>query len=414
MPPSRTALERNIRLFYLLRLLRYLQVWLPVWVVYLTVEQGFSLTQVTTADGLFFVAVTLLEVPTGAVADRWGRSVSLGLGALSLAVALLVFAFTTSYTILLASFMVWALAETLSSGADLALLYDTLKALGREHEYERHAGRGEAALAVGSALGVLLGGPVAALTSTQATILIGAATTAMTAILAFSLAEAPFQSQAGGIREFLPGLRQAFFFVRRHAAVRQMLILGGVLGAGLGAQGYLLQPYLLANDIEVGWLFSVLQMPVQAGFIIGPLVAAPLILRMGEPRLLPALVVLGGVSLALVWGLPGLAGIACLALVAAIEMAARPITSGYVNRRVPSEQRATILSMQSFAMGLVIAPLAPLVGATADSSGVRAGYLLLAGVVILGGGAALGLWARAHRTGGCIPVAAGDAVPPGS
>ncbi|MFQ5381258.1 MAG: MFS transporter, partial [Dehalococcoidia bacterium] len=139
MPPSRTALERNIRLFYLLRLLRYLQVWLPVWVVYLTVEQGFSLTQVTTADGLFFVAVTLLEVPTGAVADRWGRSVSLGLGALSLAVALLVFAFTTSYTILLASFMVWALAETLSSGADLALLYDTLKALGREHEYERHA-----------------------------------------------------------------------------------------------------------------------------------------------------------------------------------------------------------------------------------------------------------------------------------
>jgi len=413
MPPSRTALERNIRLFYVLRLLRYLQVWLPVWVVYLTVEQGFSLTQVTTADGLYFVGVTVLEVPTGAVADRWGRSVSVGLGALSLAVALLFFAFTTSYAILLASFMVWAVAEALYSGADLALLYDTLKALGREHEYERHAGRGEAALAAGSALGVLLGGPVAAVTSTQATILIGAGTTAMTAVLAFAMVEAPVHSAGSGGPAFLPGLKRALSFVRSHAAVRGMLIFGGVMGAGLGAQGYLLQPYLVANDVQIGWLFSVLQMPIQIGFIVGPLLAATLVVRLGEPRLLPGLVGIGGLALLLVWGTTGLAGIALLALVAAVEMAIRPITTGYVNRRVPSEQRETILSMQSFSMSLVIAPLAPLVGATADSGGVRAGYLLLAGVVILGGGAATGLWARAHRASGGKPPT-GQGTAPGA
>ncbi len=90
------ALARNIPLFFVFRLLRDAHLWIPVWVVYLTVEQGFTLTEVTAADGLFFLAISVLEVPTGAVADRWGRRRSLALGALCFAGALVVFAYATS------------------------------------------------------------------------------------------------------------------------------------------------------------------------------------------------------------------------------------------------------------------------------------------------------------------------------
>src|SRR5258705_13891734 len=113
------SVARNIRLFYIYRFLRDAQVWIPVWVVFLTVQQGFSLAQVTAADGLYFLATTVLEVPTGAVADRWGRSKSVGLGCLVLACALVAFAYATTFPLMMCSFMLWSLAAALMSGADL-------------------------------------------------------------------------------------------------------------------------------------------------------------------------------------------------------------------------------------------------------------------------------------------------------
>ena len=47
--------DRNIRLLFAYWFLRDFQLWIPVWIVFLTIEQGFSLTQVTTAEGLFLI-----------------------------------------------------------------------------------------------------------------------------------------------------------------------------------------------------------------------------------------------------------------------------------------------------------------------------------------------------------------------
>ena len=128
--PNAVHLSRNLRLLYAYWFLREFQLWIPVWIVFLTIDQGFSLTAVTAAEGLFLVGVVALEVPTGAVADKWGRSRSMALGAFFLGISVLIFAFTTSFAILLASFMLWSVAHTLMSGADMALLFDTLKLSG--------------------------------------------------------------------------------------------------------------------------------------------------------------------------------------------------------------------------------------------------------------------------------------------
>jgi MFS family permease len=187
--PTHGRAARNVRLLYLYWFLRDFQLWIPVWIVFLTVQRGFSLTQVTVAEGLFLVGVLLLEVPTGAVADHWGRSRSLGLGVLFLGVSILIFAFTTTFGVLLASFMLWSVASTLTSGADMALLYDTLKATGDEGSYERIAGRGHAYRWAGVGIATLLGGPVAAVTDIRFTIIVGAGTCLLTAFVAFSMWE---------------------------------------------------------------------------------------------------------------------------------------------------------------------------------------------------------------------------------
>lgn len=136
--------QRNIRLLQVFWFLRDFQLWIPVWIVFLTTERGFSLTEITGAEGLYLVGIVVLEVPTGAVADRYGRSRSLALGAFCLGLAVLIFAFASSFAVLMVSFMLWSVAHTLMSGADMALLFDTLKLSHRESEYERFAGRGSA------------------------------------------------------------------------------------------------------------------------------------------------------------------------------------------------------------------------------------------------------------------------------
>ncbi|MGE0135765.1 MAG: MFS transporter [Dehalococcoidia bacterium] len=393
----RRSLEMNIRLFYLYRFLRDAQVWIPVWIVYLTVEQGFSLAEVTGADGLYFLATVLLEVPTGAVADRWGRSLSVGLGCVVLALALVLFAFTTSFPVLLASFMLWAVSAALMSGADLALLYDTLQALGREDEYERHAGRGEALVWVGAAVATAIGGPLAVLTSVQFTIFAGVGVTLVAAVIAFAMIEAPHRAPAGVVTRYFNNIAIAFRLSWHDHALRWLVALGGALSAAMGAVMYLVQPLLLDRGVEVGVAFSSLQVVPWAAAAVGAFVVAAVLRRTGEVTFLAILGAGGVAAYAGLAATPTLAAFAFIPVLALLESTIIPLTTGYVNRRVPSEQRATVLSLESLSRGLFIAPLGPVVGAVADREGLPAAFALL-GVSLAAGALAIGpLWVRAHR-----------------
>lgn len=65
-------------------------------------------------------------------------------GALNYACTILGFGLTTSYWQLFADYMLWAVAASMRSGTDGALLFDTLKQSGRELEFRKIAGRGYA------------------------------------------------------------------------------------------------------------------------------------------------------------------------------------------------------------------------------------------------------------------------------
>jgi MFS family permease len=392
----RQPLARNLPLFYLYRFLRDAQIWIPVWVVFLTLHQGFSLAQVTAADGLFFLAVMMLEVPTGAVADRWGRSRSVGLGCVILAAALVVFAFTTSFPIMLISFGIWAVSSALMSGADLALLYDTLKALGREDEYEKHAGRGEAIAWVGAAAATALGGLVAELTSVRFTIFVGVGATLVAGLVAFSMAEAPHRADEAVTTRYLTNITKAFRIAWHDAPLRWLLLLGGILGACLSAAMYLTQPLLLDRGLEVGVLFSAIQVPQLLAGAAGALLVASFLRKTGEATVVMAIIAAGIATYAGLATIPTLAAFALVPVIAMLESTVIPITTGYVNRRVPSDQRATILSLESLSRGLFIAPLGPIVGAVADARGVEWAYATLGTALLVGAVIAVPLWFRAH------------------
>ncbi|TME73769.1 MAG: MFS transporter, partial [Chloroflexi bacterium] len=74
------AYRGNIwRLFVVQALLGFI-LWVPIWVIFLQ-GKGLSLTQVGLLEGVAWTITAFLEVPTGAIADRWGRKASIAVGA---------------------------------------------------------------------------------------------------------------------------------------------------------------------------------------------------------------------------------------------------------------------------------------------------------------------------------------------
>ena len=402
MPASST--RRDLRLLAAFWFLRDFQLWIPVWIVFLTEERGFSLTQVTAAEGLFLAGMVSLEVPTGAVADRWGRSRSLALGALTLAASVLIFAFTTSFPVLLASFLLWSLAAALMSGADMALLFDTLKHDGRDSEFERFAGRGMAMSWAGAGIATLLGGPVAALTDIRTTIFIGAATCLGAMVLALAIHEPAHSPKAAEEAAAEGGhIREAFRTVSVQPRVAGDRAADGRADGGDRIVHYLTQPYLIDRGVEVGVWFSALQVPLFVAGIVGALLAPRLVARDSSTRPLVLGGLLGAAGCFALAATPGMAAFIALPLVVGMGGALHPIGSGYVNRRVDSARRATVLSISGMGMSVTMAVLAPVLGFATDSWGVWAGFAISGSVTA----AALVLFAR---PAGGTPSAEGAAA----
>lgn len=382
-------IKRDLRLLFVYWFLREFQLWIPVWIVFLTIERGFSLTEVTSAEGLYLVGVLLLEVPTGAVADRYGRTRSMALGMALLGGAVLIFAFTTSFAILLASFLLWSVAHALMSGADNALLFDMLKKAGREAEFERLAGRGIATAWAGAGIATLLGGPVAGVIDTSVTIYFGAATCLVGAAVALAIHEAPHAREDGQHEPYLSTIGAAFKEAWHIVDVRILMLLAATAFAALEAVHYLVQPYLVDRDIEVGLAFSLLQVPILAAGLLGALFAG----RIGSANSSRAFLfgpIGGAICYAALATTPGLAGYAAFPLLIVIGSSLEPLATGYVNRRIGSERRATVLSVQSMGRSLVLAGLAPLLGFATDRWGLTEAFLI-GGVVALAAGISFGI-----------------------
>lgn len=107
----------------------------------LFLDYGLSLEQFAVLNAIWAAAIVVLEVPSGALADRWGRKrlVQLASWIMVAEMAVLVFVPLGNPWVVFAAFAVNRVlsgaAEACASGADEALAYDSLKAEGRESEW---------------------------------------------------------------------------------------------------------------------------------------------------------------------------------------------------------------------------------------------------------------------------------------
>ena len=370
---SQGNLRANIRKFYLFQFLLNFQLWWPIWVIYLTEERGFTLGQVTLIDVPFWLSIIALQIPAAAVADRWGRKPTLIAAALALSAAVTLFGLATSFGLILVSYLIWGIGFSLLFGTESAFLYDTLKALGREDEYPRVYGRAWGMFTGAALAGTLLGAPVAAATDLAFPIVLSGGIAFLAVIVAITFVEPAPKERSGSRLTYGKVIADSIDIVRRRPAVRYAILFYGLIAVGSIAPIFFFQPFLLEHDIGLGEV-GFWQTPARIAGIVGAVAAYRIIVTLGERQtfyLMPALLLASYALLAL-WD--SVYAQIAFPLMTLVVFLSQPAITDYINRRVPSEQRATVISLTNLIRAAVLIPSAPLLGVLADEVSLTATY----------------------------------------
>lgn len=117
-----------------------------------------TIQRVGLIDSLSKIVSLVIEVPTGAIADKFGRKKSLVFGHLALALCCMVIVIANNFSLLLLGNIIMFIGFSLLSGAKEALLYDNMKAEKIDHHYEHVLGRIGFIVTVSSVTTIFLGG----------------------------------------------------------------------------------------------------------------------------------------------------------------------------------------------------------------------------------------------------------------
>ncbi len=107
------------------------------WVAILA-ARGYSLVEIGIAETVFHITSLIFEIPSGVLADVFGRKNMLIVSSLMRLTGNIIMIFSGNLPMVCASIAFQALAYNFSSGSGDALAYDCLKEAGREEYYEKY------------------------------------------------------------------------------------------------------------------------------------------------------------------------------------------------------------------------------------------------------------------------------------
>jgi MFS family permease len=343
-------------------------------------DAGLSNAQAFAANAFFTAGLVLFEIPTGVVADRRGRRISYLLGTATLTVSTLLYLWLWRIS---APFWAWAVTSaflgfgfTFFSGAVQAWLVDGLKASGFTGRLESVFAKGEIVEGIAMLGGSVAGGVLAQFTNLGAPYALRAFVLALSFILAFFLMrDVGFAPQPSSVRRILTdSLRHGL----GNPPVRWVMI-ANVFTDGVSIYAfYAMQPYLLLlyGDPSAYWIAG-LAAAIVGGAQIGGGLLVPYLMRwIRRPTTILMISVIASALIFLAVGfLPRFwIAIALMVLWGLIFATVTPVRQAYVNERIPSAQRATVLSFDSLmgSGGGVVAQ--PILGRAADVWGYPMSY----------------------------------------
>jgi len=310
------------------------------------------------AEAFYHLGILVSEIPTGAVADLFGRRTSMLVGLLVSAAVSAGYFFIHGTAAACALMFISGLASTFMSGADTALLYETAAAEGGAEYAQKAMARANALM-----IGALALAPALAGFMYQWNPVIPSVAKGITSLITFAVVWG-VKDRKPDHKEGRPGIITqtvaAVRVVRGNRLALTLILFGWVYNTAISMAGQFAQAYLPYMGMAMGGAGIVFALSQGMGTVGSNLaerlsrVTAGRVLRFG-PLLVATCFVLMGFAGAM-GAAAALVGAGCMILAGVADGVIYPIHSYRLNEAIPSEQRATILSMHSagFSMFMTI------------------------------------------------------------
>jgi len=355
---------------------------------------GLNPTQIFTIQAAFHLAVLLLEVPSGYLADVVGRKKTLVFGAIFFPLGMAAYAVGSSFAAFICAEAVLAVSVSMRSGCDSAMLFDSLRLLKREGEYKRFEGRCALFARTGTAVSSVAGGLLATV-FLRLPFLVNVASALFMPALAISLVE-PEREPRRSKNPMLDILRICRHCLREPHIRPVVLSCGLLMASNLTA---LWAYFLLYRElgIGVGW-FGVLFAVFQLAGALGGSRAHAFSERFGAKAAL-YLALLGPVFYIMLGLIPSLWLLPLIPANALLWNLAYPVLLERLNLAVASDVRATVLSLAGMAGSVTFIIVSPLFGRLADAVSLSAAFIALGAFFLVAGAFLLAAMLRHWQEG---------------
>lgn len=348
-----------------------------IWMIYLATK-GMSLYQLGILEGMFHVTSFIMEVPTGLVADVFGRKVSRVLGRVFSFTAIMLLILATNFYFYMLCFIFWALSYNLESGAGEALIYDSLKELKIENTYIKVAGRQELFYQISSLLALLIGGYLAHKNYKYA--LFSTAAISLIAILqAMSFTEPivieKINKNDNVFIVFKKQVIDSFLVIKKNKNVAFFIIFVEIIISFGTTLFFYLQNYFSSNGYTETKIGIILASASFFGAIFGSQThRIEKVLK--EKGILLIMPIISAIAL---WGLAYTKyHYIFYIVITVVESITFVALSDYINKNIPSEKRATILSIASMVFSFFMIFIFPIIGKIGDIFSLQIAFKLLA------------------------------------
>lgn len=315
-------------------------------------QRGMTIQMVVYTEIIYALTVVFLEIPTGIIADKWGRKRMLVLNAFLSCCELVILIFATSFWHFAAAIFLAGIGRSAASGSGNALLYDSLLQSGDAKDFEMHLGRLNAFDFSAAILAALSGSLLAGRFGFEFNYWLSFASMLISLCVTLVLAEPEIKSASGETILACEYLQASMKFFVKNPNVCLVLFSGMVSGAAINFIDEFWQLYLNRLGVPVAFfgLFS-------AGCILfrlpGSMMAYKLKTRFSYRALISVVIFIITAGFFYITFVKSITSLLVIFLICIAAGVIDPLAAGYLHHRIDSSMRATIDSFQSLGLKAV-------------------------------------------------------------
>lgn len=322
-------------------------------------SNGLSMKDIMVLQAVYSIAIVILEIPSGYLADIWGRKRTLLLGAILGVAGFSMYSLSHGFAGFLIAEIILGIGQSCVSGADSAMLYDSMLEVKQEKQYSRYEGRITSLGNLAEALAAIIGGVLATISLRSP--YFAQTVIAFIAVPAAITLREPIRHVKLASSSFLEVLRIARFALFENRELRRNILFSAFTGAATLTMAWFVQPFFEYSEIEIKW-FGFLWAALNLIVGIASYFAYTIEKKMGQRTSIMFIafaIPLGYIALSQS-GLVG--GLIVLVFFHLVRGYATPILKDYINRVTSSEVRATVLSVRNFIIRINFSLVGPLIG----------------------------------------------------